>query len=100
MVYSNNLPVGVTRLVELMKKSISSGLFHPFTGPLTDQNGIIRCEQYSVLKPEDIMTMDWLNNNVIGTIPNIDELVDSAKDVVTLRGLNAATHTTSKSSLL
>lgn len=100
IIYSNSLPVGIGKLVELMKKAISSGIFHPFTGPLTDQEGVIRCEQYNVLKPEEIMTMDWLNNNVVGTIPNIDELVDSAKDVVVLRGLDAATPGTSDSSLL
>ena len=100
VIYSNNLPIGISKLVELLKKAISSGIFHPFTGPLTDQNGNIRCEADKVLRPEEIMTMDWLNNNVIGTIPNIDELVDSAKDVVSLRGLNAATPDISKSSLL
>ena len=83
-----------------MKKAISAGIFHPFTGPLTDQNGDIRCEKDNVLRPDEIMTMDWLNNNVVGTIPNIDELVDSARDVVQLRGLNAATPDTGKSSLL
>lgn len=100
IIYSNNLPIGIGKLVDLMKKAISAGIFHPFTGPLTDQNGDIRCEKDNVLRPDEIMTMDWLNNNVVGTIPNIDELVDSAKDVVQLRGLDAATPDTSKSSLL
>ena len=37
------------------------------------------------------MTMDWLVPNVIGTIPTIDELVDEAKPVVELRGLDTTT---------
>lgn len=100
VIYSNNLPVGLGKIVDLMKKAISSGFFHPFTGPLTDQNGDIRCDQYNILRPEEIMTMDWLTNNVIGTIPNIDDLVDSAKQVVSLRGLNAATPDKGGASLL
>ena len=100
VIYSKDLPSGIGRLVELMKKSISAGMFYPFTGPLTDQNGNIKCDAYNVLRPEEIMTMDWLNNNIIGSIPNIDELIDSAKDVVLLRGLNAATPDTGTSSLL
>lgn len=100
VIYSNSLPTETTTLIELMKNAIAHGHFHPFTGPLTDQSGVVRCEQYNVLKPEEIMTMDWLSNNVVGTIPNIDELVDSAKAVVTLRGLDAANPDTSQSSLL
>ena len=42
------------------------------------------------MKPEDIMNMDWLNENVIGTIPAIDELVDGAKAVVELKGVEEA----------
>ncbi|MBE5925091.1 MAG: BMP family ABC transporter substrate-binding protein [Lachnospiraceae bacterium] len=100
IIYSNNLPVGVSKLVELMKKSISSGIYHPFSGPLTDQNGLLKCDEYSVLRPEEIMTMDWLNENVIGSIPNIDDLIDSAKEVVSLRGLDAATPDKGGASLL
>ena len=74
-----------------MKYNISSGMFHPFIGPITDQNGTIRCEENDLLSPEAIMTMDWLVPNVVGTIPTIDELVDEAKPVVELRGLDTTT---------
>ena len=100
IIYSSSLPIGIAKLVDLMKKAISTGSFHPFTGPLTDNNQILRCEPDKVLSPEDIMTMDWLNNNVIGNIPNIDDLIKSARDVVTLRGLNAATPDKGGASLL
>ncbi|MBQ8086036.1 MAG: BMP family ABC transporter substrate-binding protein [Lachnospiraceae bacterium] len=100
IIYSNNLPSGIGKLVELMKKAIASGVFHPFTGPLTDQNEELRLDAYNVMRPEDIMTMDWLCNNVIGSIPKIDELIDSAKAVVELRGLDAATPDKGGASLL
>ena len=100
IIYSNSLPVGIGKLVDLMKKAISTGMFYPFTGPLTDQNGVLKCKPDMVLRPSEIMTMDWLNNNVIGSIPNIDDLIDSAKAVVELRGLDAATPDIAKSSLL
>ena len=100
IIYSNSLPTGISKLVELMRNNIAAGVFHPFTGPITDQNNQLQIDAHKVMKPEEIITMDWLYNNVIGSIPDIDELIDSAKAVVELRGLDAATHDISKSSLI
>ena len=77
--------------MELVKHDITHGLFHPFTGPLTDQEGNIRCDDTDILRPEDIITMDWLVDNVIGTIPTIDVLHKDAQPVVELRGLDNTT---------
>lgn len=88
VICSSNLPAGTTKLVHLMKQAISTGNFHPFAGLLMDQAGTERCGETEILKPEDIMTMDWLTDNVIGSIPTIDDLYDEAKPVVQLRGLN------------
>lgn len=88
VICSNNLPIGTITLVNLMKQAISSGVFHPFTGFLTDQDGTVRCREMDIIKPEEIMTMDWLTENVIGTIPSIDDLVEDAQPVVMLRGLH------------
>lgn len=88
VICSKNVPAETQRLVNLMKKAISNGIFHPFSGPLKDQSGAIRCKEMDLLKPEEIMTMDWLLDNVEGTIPVIDELKESAKPVVELRGVD------------
>ncbi len=91
VICSQNLPVGTVKLVELMKQTISSDTFHPLTGPLVDQHGRIHYEESEIMKPEDIMRMDWLVENVEGKIPTIDELKEEAKPVVLLRGLHSAT---------
>ena len=91
VICSGTLPIGIKKLVELIKHDISHGLFHPFTGPLTDQDGNIRCDDTDILRPEDIITMDWLVDNVIGSIPTIDVLHKEAQPVVELRGLDNTT---------
>lgn len=88
VICSGTLPIGTKRLIQMIKHNISQGVFHPFTGPLTDQDGNIRCDNTDILRPEDIITMDWLVNNVIGTIPTIDILQKDAQSVVELRGLD------------
>ncbi len=100
VICSSSLPIGTKKLVELMKHSISTGVFHPFAGPLTDQNGEVRCSETDLLKPEDIMTMDWLVDNIVGSIPNIDDLIAEAKPVVQLRGLQNTTPDEGGTSLL
>jgi len=100
VICSNNLPVETAKLIDLMKRAISSGVFHPFAGPITDQNGQLRCEDKDFIKPEEIMTMNWLVDNVVGTIPNIDDLIDEAKPVVQLRGLQNTTTDEGGTSLL
>ena len=39
------------------------------------------------MKPEAIMEMDWLNDNVIGSIPQMGTLIDAAQPVVQVKGV-------------
>ncbi len=87
VICSNNLPLGTARLVSLLKQTISSGEFNPFTGVLYSQNGVIQEEGDDVLTPEKIITMDWLAENVIGQIPKMADLVEKAKPVVLNQGV-------------
>lgn len=91
VICSQHLPDSTLKLVELMKNTISSGLFHPFTGPVADQNGVIRLAKDEIVQPETLMTMDWLAENVTGKIPTLEELKEEARTVVLLRGLDSAT---------
>ena len=40
------------------------------------------------MSPEEIIRMDWLAENVIGYIPKMDDLIDKAKPVVLLQGID------------
>lgn len=100
VICSKNIPVGTGKLIELMKQNISSGSFHPFTGPLIAQDGTVHYDKDEVMKPEDIMRMDWLVENVVGHIPTIEELKEEAQPVVKLRGLYSATAEMGGNSLL
>ena len=54
---------------------------------IRDQEGKLRNKDNESMKPEDIMEMGWVLENVIGTIPAIEELVDDAHAVVALKGV-------------
>lgn len=90
VICSQNLPIGTKRLVELLKKTICTGEFNPFSGILYSQDGIVQDHPYSTLSPEAIVEMDWLAENVIGSIPKETELKEHTKPVVGQQGLDKA----------
>ena len=83
----NNLPIGTKRLVDLLKETISTGKFNPFSGILYSQEGIVQDDPAKSLTPEEIVTMDWLAENVIGSIPKEEELKEQSKPVVSQQGI-------------
>ena len=93
---SQRLPPRVRRLVDLLHERIRAGAFLPFIGPILDQDGNVRVEADMALTPQEIIRMDYLAQNVIGRIPEIDELTDVAKGIVYLQGVSAANPTKAK----
>lgn len=88
VICSNHLPVGTTRLVNLMKRLIKNGMVNPFYGKLYSQDGVVREDEDGEMSPEEIMKMNWLADIVVGSIPTLDELVEDARDVVAYQGVN------------
>ena len=93
---SQRVPARVRRLVDLLHERIRAGAFLPFIGPILDQEGNLRVEADMALTPQEIIRMDYLAQNVIGRIPEIDELTDVAKVIVSLQGISAANPTKAK----
>ncbi len=87
VICSQHLPIGTKRLVELLKNTITSGEFNPFSGILYSQTGVVVNEPDRSLSPEEIMTMDWLAENVIGSIPKKEELTEQAAPVIKQQGV-------------
>lgn len=89
VICSHHLPIGTARLIDLLKDTICNGNFDPFTGILYSQDGIIQKDPDRVMPPEEIITMDWLAENVIGFIPKMEDLAENAKPVVSKSGIES-----------
>lgn len=89
VVCSRHLPIGTRRLVELLKGTITSEEFNPFAGILYSQNGVVQDDPNRIMLPEEIMTMDWLAENVIGSIPKKEELKEQAEPVIKQQGIKS-----------
>ena len=79
---TGNIPFSVTNLYSALKKGIISGTFTPFDGELHSQNGLVKATNDPALSADEIVNMNWLNENVIGRVPELDELTDTAKKAV------------------
>lgn len=69
VVLTKNAPEGAKALVDEYKTKLADGSWDVFTGPLTDNQGNIVVAQGEVLSDEAMLSMMWLYENVIGTVP-------------------------------
>lgn len=99
VICSKSMPSGTAGLIELLKSSIRSGAFQPFSGPIYSQSGVLQCEKGESLGADEIITMDWLAENVIGRIPEVDELTEEAQKLVEFQGIKVDESGTEKNTV-
>ncbi|MCD7709267.1 MAG: BMP family ABC transporter substrate-binding protein [Clostridiales bacterium] len=87
LICSRNVPAGVKRMAEHLASDIKKGDIVPFYGEFRSQDGSLKNQKETEMSPEDIMEMDYLVDNVIGEIPPLESLIDTAKSVVQLKGV-------------
>ena len=82
----NTIDAGYGRR-QILRKGVLNGTVDPFCAEIRDQSGALRCDGKTALSPEEIMRMDWLCDNVDGTIPGFDELLPRSQGLVRLLGI-------------
>lgn len=85
LITSQNLPDGICTLVDLVRREIFTERMHPFADEITLQDGTVVGEKGGVLSPEQIITMDWYVENIIGDIPKYENLTEEAKTLISLQ---------------
>ncbi len=88
VICSKSLPSGTGKLVDLLREMIISGNFNPFAGVIHSQTGLIQGDPDAILSPEAIIKMDWLAENVIGSIPEQEEITEDAKATLSQQGVH------------
>ena len=87
VILSKNLPYYSEKMIDIYRKALINDTFRPFDGILKDNQGNVRGERESVLSNEEIVSMDWLNDNVIGMVPSVDLLTEAGKKAVAVSGV-------------
>ncbi len=87
VVLSTHADPYLRRMIDFVQSQLQSGQLWPFEGELRDQEGALRCGPEAQLTPGEIITMDYLLDNVIGSIPETDALRDFARPMALTQGL-------------
>ena len=81
------LPDGMKQLAKVLKNGIISEYIDPFLCAIRAQDGTVVSDGSRLFTPEEIMRMDWLCDNVEGSIPDFDSLLPQSQDLVRLLGI-------------
>ena len=81
------LPAGVKMLAGILQKGIASETIDPFLCPIKDQQGRVISDGTRPIPPEELMRVDWLCDNIEGSIPAFDELMPRSQNLVRLLGI-------------
>ena len=84
---ADELPYASRNLIDYLRNAFCSGILDPFEGELHSQDRVIRKAGDPAFTREDILTMDWLNENVVGRIPPMSSLTGTAQTVVSITGV-------------
>ena len=84
---TDRLPEGVRYLAEMLRGGLRQGLLDPFLRPIRDQQGTLRADGSRPLTPEELLKMNWLCENVVGTIPTLEEVIPESRATVKLLGV-------------
>ena len=76
------------RLIKHYREGLQDGSFSPFEGEFRDQAGALRCQAEQRLTPAEILCMDYLADNIVGSFPSEDEMISTARPLVRLQGMH------------
>ena len=81
------LPEGVRSLAEMLRTGLRQGLIDPFFRKIVTQDGTIVNDGPRSLSPDDLLHMDWLCENVSGSIPKYEDVLPISRPMVKLLGV-------------
>lgn len=81
------VPRGQRTLVEIIRQPLLSHRVEPFAGALVSQSGPVQSADAGRLSSEEIVRMNWLNENVVGRLPEQRELSQDGLKKVEVAGV-------------
>lgn len=91
--YAATLSTASRRFGNILRESMIQNVCTPFLAPLFTQSGEIVGEEQKELTQEQIVNMDYLVENVIGSIPVYEEMTPMGKATVDMAGVEKSQST-------
>ena len=84
---SRKLPAGVRQMAKILRYGMQGGQLDPFRRRIVAQDGTIKNDGTTTFTPDQILHMDWLVENVIGSIPSFEELLPQSQSLARELGI-------------
>jgi len=84
---SDKLPEGIRQMAKILEKGMCDGSIDPFLRRIVAQDGTVKNDGSRRFTPSEILHMDWLCDNVIGSIPGYEELLPISQPLVRELGI-------------
>ena len=81
------LPAGVRMLAEILQKDMRTRSLNPFFRKVVAQDGTLKNDGSRRFTPEELLHMDYLVENVTGSIPTFDEVLPDSQSIVRKLGI-------------
>ena len=81
--FSDKLPQGVRTLADILCRGIRDRTIDPFARRIVAQDGSVKNESSAAtFTMDELVHMDWLCENVSGSIPNFDEVLPMSRNMI------------------
>ena len=84
---SDRLPAGVLALAKILRQGLADGTLDPFARRILSQDGTVMNDGTRTFTPEELLKMDWLCENVVGSIPAFEEILPMSQTMVRELGI-------------
>ena len=84
---SDRLPQGVRQMANLLCEAVKRGYIDPFGRKITAQDGSVKNDGTAAFSSEQILRMDWLCDNVVGSIPAFEDILPVSRKMVRELGI-------------
>ncbi len=84
---SDRLPAGIRSLAQQLRQGMIAKTVDPFFREIIAQDGTVKNDGTRRFAPEELLKMDWLCENVHGSIPSFEELLPQSQPLVRKLGI-------------
>ena len=84
---SEKLPEGVRQMAKILEQGLKDGTLDPFRRRIVTQDGTVKSDGTHVFSPEELLHMDWLCGNIVGSIPSFQEILPVSQNMVRELGI-------------
>ena len=84
---SDRLPEGVRALAGILRTGLMNKTIDPFLRKIHAQDGSVKNDGTTPFTPDQLLHMDWLCDNVLGSIPSFEKILPISQPLVRELGI-------------